>query len=287
MKPAASPLLAFFLALVLAGCCAACSDAASSDEGLPAQDGAGQGQSFPQIAVFTSLPIFFGESDDIAASLLDEAPAHWALAALQDLAGEVRPLDTLAGLDRADGARGADVLLLIQPRALSAGENLALDRWVRGGGALVLFADPMLDPHSIFAPGDPRRPRDVALLSPILARWGLELFYDAAQDPAERRVALPEGALPVRLAGHFAPLGTDGGGASGKRGDGAPIAAQASGDGAGRCRFEAQGLIARCRIGKGRVLLVADASLFENPVADASGRAGLLQGLIARIAPSR
>ena len=49
---------------------------------------------------------------------------------------------------------------------------------MRGGGRVLLFADPMLTRHSAFALGDRRRPQDVVLLSPILARWRLELQFD-------------------------------------------------------------------------------------------------------------
>ena len=65
--------------------------------------------------------------------------------------------------------------MMIQPRPLSPQENVALDNWVAAGGRLLLFADPALTEDSAFAIGDRRRPQDVVLLSPILARWGLEL----------------------------------------------------------------------------------------------------------------
>ena len=265
--------------------CSACGPGPVPEAASRDGDAGAQELSLERISVLTSLPIFWNESSDIAASLSGDARAHWALAALDGAAGEVLALDTLSALEPGDVGRdvgrdvggGGDLLVLAQPRALSASENLALDGWVRAGGAVLLFADPMLDAHSIFAPGDPRRPQDVALLSPILARWGLKLFFDPGQDPAERLVELPEGALPVRLSGHFAPVGTGGDSRAGE--------VRALRENAGRCRIEAQGLLAQCKIGKGQVLLVADAALFDDPVSDGPARTRLLHGLIARIAP--
>ncbi|MEE4453889.1 DUF4350 domain-containing protein [Novosphingobium resinovorum] len=200
------------------------------------------------IGLYSSLPIAWNESADIKGLLADDGAPHWALEALR-AQGRVVPLDTLAD------ARGAlplpedGLLVLAQPRPLTAQENVALDAWVRGGGRVLLFVDPMLTGHSLFAPGDPRRPQDIAMLSPILARWGLELEFDEGQ-PAGKRL---EGSIPVNLPGRFRVLGKSGG-ASGKAGD---VVA--------RCRIEARGLLADCASGKGRVLAMADAAVLENP----------------------
>jgi hypothetical protein len=161
------------------------------------------------------------------------------------------PLNTLLKLDRLDD------LLIAQPRPLAPQENVALDRWVRRGGHLLLFADPMLTAPSRFAMGDPRRPQDIVLLSPILAHWGLSLRYDEAQPLGTREIA--GSALPINLAGHWA-----------KRPGGEA-----------ECRIEQAGLVASCRIGSGRALLVADAALFEAVPAPAA-RAGLLRTVVTR-----
>ncbi len=128
---------------------------------------------------------------------------------------------------------------MAQPRPLSPSENVALDRWVRGGGRLLLFADPMLTEDSAFALGDPRRPQTSVLLSPILGRWGLELHYDERQPFGEHTGEALGIAVPANLAGRFA-LG--------------PGSA---------CVLSGGGLAADCPIGKGRVLVLADAALFE------------------------
>lgn len=214
------------------------------------------------IGLYTSLPIAWNEAADVQGLLADEAPPHWALASLRQR-GEVIPLDTLSPLSLpADG-----VLLLAQPRPLTPQENVALDNWVRGGGHVLLVADPMLTADSHFAIGDPRRPQDIAMLSPILGRWGLVLEFDEAQPPGERFVRLPEGDMPVALPGRLRPAGK-------------------SGDVAGRCRLEAEGLLADCTVGKGRVVALADAALLENPEdsAQVSKRRVILAGLLDRVA---
>jgi hypothetical protein len=153
---------------------------------------------------------------------------------------------------------------MAQPRALSPQENVVLDRWVRGGGHVLLFADPALTAESRFALGDMRRPQQMALLSPILTRWGLELRFDEDQPAGERLVDWAGSKLPVNQPGHFALLVQS-----------------------GSCRLLAQGLGAHCRVGKGRVHALADAALLEVRSADDDRASGaildqLLVGASAR-----
>ncbi len=206
------------------------------------------------VGLFTSLPILWQEAGSVADMLRHDAPPHWALAVLEER-GPVRPLDTLAPLPP-----GFDLLVLAQPRPLSAQENVALDNWVRGGGRLLLFADPMLTFASSFSLGDKRRPEDMAMLSPILARWGLELQFDEAQSAGERELLLLGGKLPVNLPGRFAPASPD-------------------------CKLLGGGIAVQCRIGRGRVLAIADAALLE-PAADgeAASRRDMLEHLLKALA---
>lgn len=217
-----------------------------------AKDAAPAAQRQP-LGLFGTLPIYWGESASLGAMLGSESENHWARAELErdhilqplDIIGEGQTGDPLAGLNR---------LMLAQPRALSAAENVALDAWVRKGGRLLLFADPMLTAHSLYPLGDSRRPHDVVLLSPILAHWGLRLEYDDAQMEGERIVAVRSGlSIPVNLPGRLAQLP-----ASPDRAD--PPA----------CMMAADGLVAQCRIGDGQALIVADAAMLE-PSADAQG----------------
>ncbi len=191
------------------------------------------------VGLFTTLPIFWAEGDDLRGLLRSDSPPHWALAALR-AHGEVKPVDSLMPPGDAPLLPGVDLLVMAQPRAMAPEENVALDGWVRRGGRLLLFADPLLTEDSAFAFGDRRRPQDVALLSPILARWGLRLEFDESQPPGERLVDFAGEPLPVNLPGQLAVIGSAPG-----------------------CTVFAAGLAARCRIGKGRVLVLADAALLE------------------------
>jgi len=204
-----------------------------------------------QIGLFTSLPILWRETGDMRELLASDAPSHWAQAVLAGR-GALRALDTLA-VDGGAGKpgmmplRSGALLVIAQPRPLSPAENVALDAWVRGGGRVLLFADPMLTAHSDFALGDARRPQDVVLLSPILARWGLELRFDDAQPAGEHDASIWNITIPVDLPGSFVPRGKD-----------------------ARCTFAGEGLAARCRVGRGEVIAIADAALLDDGDDDAS-----------------
>lgn len=206
------------------------------------------------IGLFTTLPILWSEAPDIAAQLNDPAPPHWARRELE-ARGDIVPLDTLAAAGSASPLASLSRLVIAQPRPLSPQENVALDAWVRGGGRLLLVADPALTQHSDFPLGDPRRPQAVALLSPILARWGLELTFDDAQPFGERMQAGPVAPLPVNLAGRWRITPAPAGG--------------------GQCRTLADGLVAICTLGAGRVVAVADAAALEPGDPDGTRRKAL------------
>lgn len=208
----------------------------------------------PRLMLFTSLPILWSEAPDLAAMLRTDAPPHWARRALEARYTLVAR-DTLVA-----PPMDARFLLLAQPRPLAPQENVALDDWVRAGGRLLLFADPMLTADSAYGLGDRRRPQDIVLLSPILARWGLELRFDEGQPAGEHDAARESAgaALPVNLPGQLAqrPGGHD-----------------------AHCTILREGLVARCRIGRGSAVIVADAALFEPSDADGR-RAAALDALL-------
>lgn len=257
---ASKPLLACLAPLLLVAC----------EQGGASQ--ANEGEAYT-LGLYTSLPITWSESTDIGSLLAEDGPVHWALPILKSH-GEFVPLDTLAASDGALPLPQDATLVLAQPRPLSPQENVALDDWVRKGGHVLLLADPMLTADSAFAPGDPRRPQDIAMLSPILARWGLELAFDEAQEAGEHAVSVEGAALSVNLPGQFRLLGKSGeGNASGKGGD-----AVAS------CHLEAEGLLADCQSGQGHIVAVADAALLKNPL-DSAGlksRKAALERLLQR-----
>lgn len=153
------------------------------------------------------------------------------------------------------------VTIMAQPRPLSPDENVALDDWVSAGGRLLLFADPLLTQPSVFALGDKRRPEGTVLLSPILARWGLTLEFDEAQPAGQREVEAFGQVVPVNLPGRFR-------------------LSQGEGD----CSLYAGGLVAKCRVGRGVVLAVADAALLEPQPSGGDNRATALEVLLAETA---
>lgn len=186
------------------------------------------------VGLFTSLPILWNEYGELSELLKPESDSHWAVAVLAQR-GTIRPLDRIAPLPQDLG-----LLVMAQPRPLSPDENVALDQWVRGGGRVLLFADPMLTQHSHFPIGDRRRPEGTVLLSPILARWGVTLLFDEAQPAGLRTVDLFGQPAQVNLAGRLVPA-----------------------EGTSHCRVEADGLAVLCSVGTGTVLIVADAALLE------------------------
>ncbi|HKX79486.1 MAG TPA: DUF4350 domain-containing protein [Novosphingobium sp.] len=244
-------VLAWLFALTLASC-------------TPTPDAAPE-TSAP-IGLNSSLPILWSESADVTTHLAP-AESHWALAVLgkhgPGKKRDVRGLDSLAGPRGVASLGPIGLLVLAQPYPLSPDDNVALDDWVRGGGRVLLFADPMLTAHSIYPLGDRRRPQDVALLSPILSRWGVELRFDEAQSSAPRSGKIGDVTIPVRLSGTFAPV-----------------------PGAGGCVIEAEALVATCTVGKGRVVAVADAAMLDrNPAESAEFRARALAYLLGRLTP--
>ncbi len=196
----------------------------------------------PRLGLLTTLPIYWAEAAGVEEMLAGDAPPPWPRGVMEERFVPV-PLDSLTG----DAGLGSvDLLLLAQPRPLTAAENVALDNWVRSGGRVVLFADPMLTGHSRFHIGDRRRPQDVVLVSPILARWGLALEFVEDQPEGERTVAAFGRPVAVNLPGRLRRE---------------PGGAQPGDD----CALIAEGLGARCTIGEGSVVVIADAALLEEP----------------------
>lgn len=211
------------------------------------------------VGLASSLPLVMPESGDIAELLADRSPPHWALAVLREQ-GRLVPLDSLMGQGDALPLPAGALLVMAQPWPLSPQENVALDNWVRAGGRVLLFADPMLTFESRFAVGDRRRPQDVAMLSPILTRWGLRLERDDEAPPDPYVAGIAGISLPVRLPGRFSAI-----------------------EGS-NCLVDVQGLLAECPVGKGRVVAIADAALFESREDDAQAtRATALKALLGRL----
>jgi hypothetical protein len=230
-----SVLAAALLALLAAGC-----------EDAPAAQAGGAPRE--TLGLMTSLPLYWpleAGVEDIAAG---RAPLPWQRTALE-AAYVLEPLDSLAAIPgltadapATDPLAGLTRLAIIQPRGLSPADNVALDEWVRGGGRLLLVLDPALTGEYDLPLGDPRRPADSALIPPVVARWGLAVRFDEAQDAKPADSAIAGRFLPLVLAGEVAIDDPD----------------------AADCTLLAGGAAAQCTVGKGAITLIADAALFEH-----------------------
>lgn len=206
--------VAALLALALLGCReqdANPHDAAASDR--------------PALALLTGLPLAFGEGFSL------DSARHPALQRLeQDF--------TVTLVDGPDQLGSTRLLLAAQPRALTAERLVALDRWVRGGGRLLLLADPWLSWHSDLPLGHPERPPVEFADTGLLAHWGLSL---------ERPSTPGTGTVRRSLGGSKVEASTPG---------------TISGSGKG-CEVQGDGFVARCRIGRGAAVIVADADFIQ------------------------
>ena len=144
---------------------------------------------------------------------------------------QVYTVEPIAVAD-ASSLKGRQLLLMAHPRAQPAEALVELDQWVRDGGRVLLLADPMLSWESKRPAGDPLRPPPAFADTGLLKHWGLTL-----EGPR------PDASIEV---------------------GGASIAAVSPGRLASRsCQLEGQGFVARCRIGKGKVTVIADADFLN------------------------
>jgi hypothetical protein len=171
--------------------------------------------------------------------------------ALKALQGEYRVLP-ISVTDPRELAKGR-LLLMAHPLAQPAEDLVALDEWVRRGGRVLLLADPMLDWPSERPLGDPLRPPPMFMDTGLLGHWGLRL------DAPEKR-----GVQPRKLGGK-------------------DILTSSPGSLQGGCAISADRLVARCRIGKGRATVVADADLLDTDHLGQSGERNL-DALLAELA---
>jgi hypothetical protein len=176
----------------------------------------------PTLLLLTSLPLVFGEQFSI------EAGGSPALKALETRY-RVVPISVSSEAELGKGR----LLLMAQPRAQPAEDLVALDKWVRGGGRVLLLADPMLEWPSDRPLGDPLRPPPMFADTGLLAHWGLTL------DPPDERG--PKGG---KLGGY-------------------EILTVSPGALSGHCEISANRLVAHCRIGRGRAAVVADADFLN------------------------
>lgn len=263
-RPRNSALAAALIALFAAGC--------ERVPAAPTPAPAPQERAAPgaKLGLMSSLPLYWPLGAQMGEIASGRVALPWQRAALeQDYALE--PLDTLSPIPglgpdapETDPLAGLARIAIIQPRGLSPADNVALDDWVRGGGHLLMVLDPLLTGDYDLPLGDPRRPVDTALIPPVVARWGLKVSYAVAETPEDNQGTwdLPGGiTLPFAQPGQV----------------------EISPEGEGRCALEGgAGIMATCRIGKGKVTLLADAAVFEHPEGADEGGARL-RALVASV----
>ena len=197
------------LALALAGC----RDVAAPARSAPSRD----------LELLTSLPLALGEGFTL------DAPNH-------PLMQQLERTYAVRLVDGPEQLRAGGLLLAVQPQALTAERLVALDRWVRRGGRLLLLADPRFVWDSSRPLGDKFRPPFAYQDTGLLRHWGLTLA------PGE------DGPTLRRLGGMDVVTGSPG------------TLQAVTGS---RCKVESAGLAARCAIGLGRVVVIADADLVQ------------------------
>ena len=180
----------------------------------------------PTLALLTSLPLVFGESFGL------EDGGSAALARLEQRY-KVHPI----GVADTSSLKGHRLLLMAHARAQPAEALVELDQWVRGGGRVLLLADPKLDWPSERPLGDILRPPPAFADTGLLAHWGLSL---SGPEP---------GSTQGRLASN------------------------------GRCRVTEDAVVARCKIGRGKAIVIADADFLNVDGPDGVG----LDSLIAEL----
>jgi len=214
------------------------------------------------LGLMTSLPIYWPEGADMADVISGQTPEPWIRQELEQ-SFILQPLDTLSPDAEVPAApsplAGLNNLLIVQPRGFSPADNVALDEWVRGGGHALIAIDPMLTGHYDVSIMDPRHPVVSALVPNVLAHWGIEVHFDENQPLAVREVDLDGAELPVVMVGRLV------------------LADQ----GQKYCELVAENIVADCHIGKGRVIVLADAATFEHGHGEAV-TSGAIKALITR-----
>ena len=179
--------------------------------------------------MLTSLPLVFGEKFGLEGG----SPALKSLSERYT----VVPISTTAPSE----LWKASLLMMVHPPAQTPDNLVALDNWVRGGGRVLLLADPLLEWPSQRPLGDPLRPPPMFPDTGLLAHWNLKLLAP------DRRglVLLGCGHQLVAFVspGRLVPEGRD-------------------------CALSRAGIVADCKIGKGRAVVVADADFLNPAIAE-------------------
>jgi hypothetical protein len=201
----------------------------------------------PPLLLLTALPIVFPETftlDGGGSPVLDALASRY----------RVIPISVAASAE----LRNYRLLLMAQPRAQPAQVLVELDQWVRGGGRVLILADPALEWPSELPLGDHGRAPMAFPDTGLLGHWGLRLDSPDRRGPASFEIGgrVVEAASPGSLV--------------------------ATG---GNCRVTANRLIARCRIGRGLGTVIADADFLDVGRRGISGNLAALLSELERLEP--
>jgi hypothetical protein len=180
----------------------------------------------PALLLLTSLPIVFPEEFTL------EGVGSPALTALQ---GRYRVIPiSVADRQSLDRHR---LLLMAQPRAQPAEALVELDQWVRGGGRVLLLADPALQWPSKRPLGDALGPPRSYPDTGLLGHWGLRL--DSPDNLGPTVIEAAGNRISTAAPGSLVATGRE-------------------------CTVDEARLIARCRIGLGAATVIADADFLDS-----------------------
>ncbi len=193
-----------------------------------------------KIQLMTSLPIIWGEGGSMEDILSGKATpaaiyAHW------QKRYDMTAVDSFEGLANSD----TDIVLLAQPPAMDPADIATIDSWVRAGGKAIILTDPMLVWPTSLPLGDKRRPLASGLLSPLLNYWGLALQLPPKEETGVAEMAFPNAKIITVGIGTFESIAPD----KSSHAD---------------CAFSVANVIARCKVGDGHAILLADADFLND-----------------------
>jgi hypothetical protein len=176
----------------------------------------------PPLMLLTSLPLIFNEGFSLnggGSPVLKALESRYRVVAISTT--DPRELSN------------AHLLLMAHAPAQTAENLVALDEWVRGGGRVMLLADPLVEWPGERPLRDPLRPASMFTDTGLLAHWGLRL------DGPDRR------GFALRLLG------------------GRQVMTASPGRLSGSCAVSRDGFVGYCQIGRGRAIVLADADFLN------------------------
>lgn len=193
-----------------------------------------------KIQLMTSLPIVWGDGasmETILSGKTSPAPIydHW------QQHNDIVAVDSFEGLEGSD----TDIVMLAQPPAMDPADIAAVDAWVRAGGQAIILTDPMLVWPSERPLGDKRRPLASGLLSPLLGYWGLELQMPDAAAAGNVELEFPDATIHTVGIGSFKQTAVQE-------------------DRHAECALSIANILARCKVGEGRAIILADADFLND-----------------------